>query len=492
LSRGQRFTLVAAILGSGVAAIDGTIVNVALPAIQDDLGGGLQAQQWISNAYLLTLSSLILIGGSLGDIYGRRRVFAFGVGAFGVLSLACAAAPNVDTLIAARAAQGVAGALLTPSSLAIIAAAFSERERGAAIGSWTAWGGIAIIVGPLAGGVIVDQASWRWIFAINVPLVVVTLVLIRAAVPDAATVPRRVDVLGAALCALGLAGIVFGLIEQPRFGWGSPAISRSLLGGVAVLAAFIGYEMRAAHPMLRLDLFARRNFAIANLQTLTIYAGLSVLFFFLFIFLQQVAGYSALRASLTTIPSTLIMFALSRRFGALADRYGPRFFLAAGPLVAAAGILLFLGLGMKTSYLSDLLPGLVVFSLGLSMTVAPLTATVLADADESDAGIASAINNAIARVAGLIGISAIGAIVATRLTGDAFAPNQASVDAFHEAILICAVLVASGGVVAAFGIENPKRRVKAADCAGGQLAGVPRPAAVAQASPLLEKGAAHG
>jgi EmrB/QacA subfamily drug resistance transporter len=492
LTRGQRFTLVAAILGSGVAAIDGTIVNVALPAIQDDLGGGLQAQQWISNAYLLTLSSLILIGGSLGDIYGRRRVFAIGVGSFGVLSLACAAAPNVDTLIAARAAQGVAGALLTPSSLAIIAAAFSERERGAAIGSWTAWGGIAIIVGPLAGGVIVDQASWRWIFAINVPLVVVTLMLVREAVPDAPTVPRRVDVLGAALCAIGLAGIVFGLIEQPRFGWGSPAIILTLLGGFAALAAFIAFERRATHPMLRLDLFKRRNFAIANLQTLTIYAGLSVLFFFLFIFLQQVAGYSALRASLTTIPSTLIMFALSRRFGALADRYGPRFFLTAGPLTAAVGVLMFLRLGMQTSYLSDLLPGLVVFSLGLSMTVAPLTATVLADADESDAGIASAINNAIARVAGLIGISAIGAIVATRLTGNAFAQNQASVDAFHQAILICGVLVASGGVVAAFGIENPKRRVKAADCSGGQLAGVPRPAAVAQRSPLLEKGAAHG
>ena len=203
ITRKQRFTLVAAILGSSVAAIDGTIVNVALPAIQADLGGGLQAQQWVSNAYLLTLGSLILIGGSLGDIYGRRRVFAIGVGSFGVLSLACAVAPTVETLIAARALQGVAGALLTPSSLAIIAAAFSDRERGAAIGSWTAWGGIAIIVGPLAGGLIVDQTSWRWIFAINVPLVVVTLVLVRAAVPDAPTVPRRVDVIGACLCALG-------------------------------------------------------------------------------------------------------------------------------------------------------------------------------------------------------------------------------------------------------------------------------------------------
>ena len=480
MTRGQRFTLVAAILGSSVAAIDGTIVNVALPAIQRDLGGGLQAQQWISNAYLLALGSLILIGGSLGDIYGRRRVFELGVGGFGLLSLACAAAPNVDTLIAARAAQGVAGALLTPSSLAIIAAAFSERERGAAIGSWTAWGGIAVIAGPLAGGLIVDHASWRWIFAINVPLVLVTLVLVRAAMADAPTVARRVDVLGAGLCALGLAGFVFGLIEQPRFGWGSPAIIVSLLVGLAAFASFVVYEKRAAHPMLRLDLFARRNFSIANLQTLTMYAGLSVLFFFLFIFLQQVAGYSALRAGLTTIPSTLIMFALSRRFGALADRFGPRFFLSAGPLTAAAGVLLFLRVGMGTSYLTELLPALVVFSLGLAMTVAPLTATVLADADESDAGIASAINNAIARVAGLIGISAIGAVVATRLTGGTFAPNQASVDAFHVAIVICAALVAGGGAVAAVGIENPRRKVKAAECPGGQLAGCPRPAALAR------------
>ena len=479
MTRSQRFTLVAAILGSGIAAIDGTIVNVALPAIQADLGGGLQTQQWVSNAYLLTLGSLILIGGSLGDIYGRRRVFAFGVGSFGVLSLACAAAPNVETLIAARALQGVAGALLTPSSLAIIAAAFSERERGAAIGSWTAWSGIAIIVGPLVGGLLVDQASWRWIFAINVPLVLVTLLLVRGAVPDAPTVRRRVDFVGAALCALGLAGIVFGLIEQPRFGWGSPVIIVSLLGGMAVFASFLLYEKRASDPMLRLDLFERRNFAIANLQTLAIYGGLSVLFFFLFIFLQQVAGYSALRAGLTTVPSTLILFALSRRLGALADRYGPRLFLSAGPLISAAGILLFLRTGLETSYVFDLLPALIVFSLGLAATVAPLTATVLADADESDAGIASAINNAIARVAGLIGVAAVGALVASTLPGDTFGPNRQSVDAFHQAILVCAALVAVGGIVAAFGIENPRRRVRAEECPGGQLVGAPRPAVVA-------------
>ena len=479
MTRPQRFTLVAAILGSAVVAIDGTIVNIALPAIQDDLGGGLQAQQWISNAYLLTLASLILIGGSLGDIFGRRRMFAIGVGAFGLFSIACAAAPNIDVLIAARALQGAAGALLAPSSLAIIAAAFSDRERGAAIGSWTAWGGIAVIVGPLAGGLIVDNASWRWIFAINVPVVLVTLAFVRAAVPDAPTVRRRVDLLGAGLCAIGLAGVVFGLIEQPRFGWGSPTIVLSLVVGFGSLSAFVVYERRAEHPMLRLDLFARRNFAVANLETFTVYAGLAVVFFFLFIFLQQVAGYSALRAGLTTIPSTLIMFALSRRMGALADRYGPRLFLSAGPLTSAAGIALFLRVGLTVSYLTDLLPALVVFSLGLSTTVAPLTATVLADADETDAGIASAINNAIARVGGLIGISAVGAIVAGSLSGDAFAANQASVDAFHEAMTICALLVAGGGIVAAFGIENPRRRIEATGCPGGQLVGAPQAAALA-------------
>jgi EmrB/QacA subfamily drug resistance transporter len=478
VSRRQRLTLVAAILGSGVATIDGTIVNVALPAIQRDLGGGLPAQQWVSNAYLLALGSLILIGGSLGDIYGERRIFTIGVASFGLLSIACAAAPTIETLIAARALQGAAGALLTPSSLAVIVAAFSERERGAAIGSWTAWGGISAIIGPLAGGQIVDQSSWRWIFALNVPVVVVTLVLIRAAVPQTArVVGRRVDFIGAALCVLGLGGLVFALIEQPRFGWTSPAILVPLAGGVIAFLSFLAYERRAAHPMLKLDLFSRRNFAVGNLETLTMYAGLSILFFFLLIFLQQVAGYSALRSGLTTLPVTVIMFALSRRFGALADRYGPRFFMGVGPLVAAAGILLFLRTGIHTSLLRDLLPALLVFSLGLSMTVAPLTAAVLADADETDAGIASAINNAIARVAGLVGISFIGVVVAGSLVGDTFAANDESVRAFHMSIIICAALVASGGIAGVLGITNPRRIVKAERCPGGQLAGAPEPAA---------------
>ena len=477
MSGRQRLTLLAAIVGSGVATIDGSIVNVALPAIEEDLGGGLSAQQWVSNAYLLTLGSLILIGGSLGDIYGERRVFSTGLLAFGLVSVVCAVAPTVGILIAGRALQGAAAALMVPSSLAIIVEAFELRERGAAIGTWTAWGGIAAIIGPLVGGVIVDQASWRWIFVLNVPLVLATVVLVRAAVPGGAKGShRRVDLIGAALCALGLAGVVYALIEQPHYGWNSPVIFVPLIGGAIAFASFIWYERRASAPMLKLELFARRNFAVGNAETLALYAGLAILFFFLTIFLQQVAGYSAFESGLTIIPVTLVIFLLSRRFGALADRLGPRLFMGAGPLVASLGILLFLRTGLNTDYVTELLPALLVFAFGLSLTVAPLVATVLADADENDAGIASAINNAIARVAGLVGVSVVGVVVAGTLVGDTFAPNTESVRAFHQAVLICAVLVASGGVLGAIGITNPRRAVEARRCAGGQLVGAPKPA----------------
>jgi EmrB/QacA subfamily drug resistance transporter len=481
LSRRQRLTLAAAIVGSGVAALDGTIVNVALPSIERDLGGGLTGQQWVANAYLLSLGSLILIGGSLGDIYGERRIFVIGVGAFGVFSVACALAPTIEVLIAARALQGAAGALLTPSALAIIVAAFPTGERAAAIGMWTAWGGIATIAGPLLGGVIVDHASWRWVFAINVPPVAATIALVLAAVPRTARVAgRKVDVTGALLCMLGLGGFVFALIEQPGHGWSSPLIWIPLTAGIATFAGFVVYERRTAEPMLKLELFSRRNFSVGNAETLSMYAGIAILFFFLVIYLQQVAGYSAVRSGLTTVPVTLVMFALSRRFGALADRHGPRLFMGCGPLVAAGGILLLLRVDMHPSYLTDLLPALLVFALGLTATVSPLTATVLADADESDAGIASAINNAVARVAGLVGVAVVGVVVAGTLAGDTFAPNTESVRAFHQAMAICAALVGLGGAAGLLGIVNPRRVVRAETCPGGQLAGAPEPAAEAR------------
>jgi predicted MFS family arabinose efflux permease len=288
-----------------------------------------------------------------------------------------------------------------------------------------------------------------------------------------------VDVVGALLCMLGLGGFVFALIEQPRHGWSSPLIWIPLVAGVAIFAAFLVYERRTAEPMLKLELFSRRNFAVGNAETLSMYAGVAILFFFIVIYLQEVAGYSAVQSGLTTVPVTIVMFALSRRFGALADRHGPRLFMGCGPLVAAGGILLLLRVGMHPSYLTDLLPGLLLFAVGLTATVSPLTATVLADADETDAGIASAINNAVARVAGLVGVALVGVVVAGALTGDTFAPNAESVHAFHVAMAICAALVAAGGVAGLVGIVNPRRPVKAEQCPGGQLAGVPEPAAEA-------------
>jgi EmrB/QacA subfamily drug resistance transporter len=461
-------TLVACVLGSSIALLDATIVNVALPAIERNLGGGLTTQQWVVDAYALTLGALILVGGSLGDVFGEKRVFALGVGAFGVTSLGCALAPTAGVLIGLRALQGVAGALLTPAALAVIIATFSLEERGAAIGTWTAWGGIATIAGPLAGGALVVWASWRWIFLVNLPLVAITLALVvRFVAPSDAARGRKVDVPGAVLAALGLAGPVFALIEQPRLGWGSPAVIAALVAGAALLAAFVARERSARDPMLPLALFARHNFSVGNVETLAMYSGLSVLFFLLSLYLQEVAGWSPTHAGLATLPTTIVMFMLSKRFGRLADRLGPRLFMGAGPLVAGAGLLLFLRLGHNVSFTRGLLPALLVFALGLSMTVAPLTATVLAGVSEGQAGIASAVNNAVARVAGLAGVAALGPLIGPRL----------SVSTFHLALGAAAGLLAVAGLLGAVLVENPPRRVLAEECPGGQIAGVARDAA---------------
>jgi EmrB/QacA subfamily drug resistance transporter len=517
----KRLTLIATILGSSIAILDSSVVSVALPSIQRELGGGLAGQQWVTNAYLLTLGSLILLGGSLGDIFGERRIFALGVGGFGVASLLCALAPSIGLLVAFRALQGVAGALLTPSSLAVIIATFPQRERGPAIGTWTAWGTIAGALGPLVAGAILNVASWRWIFVINLPLVLVCLWLIRKAVPATrpSTARRHVDVIGALLCVLGLGGSVFALIEQPRLGWSSFAVTGSLIGGVALFAAFLLYESHARDPMLRLDLFKSRNFAVGNVETLALYGGLSALFFFLVLYLQQVAGYTPLESGLALLPESVVMFALSSRFGALADRFGPRVFMGLGPLIAGAGILMLLTVGVHVSYTTSVLPAILLFSLGLSMTVAPLTSAVLAGVRENEAGIGSAVNNAVARVAGLIATVTIGALVAAEFgssldrtlshrrltrTGQAAvaeakrltlgrpsvaavpprqaaaitaASNTASLDAFRLGIGVAGGLVIVGGLIGAAGIRNPRRVVHAERCAGGQLAGAPLDAA---------------
>ena len=512
----KRWTLVACIMGSGIVLLDGTVVNVALPRIQIALGGGLAAQQWVVNGYLLTLSALILIGGSLGDLYGERRVFAIGVGGFGVASLGCALAPSIAVLVLARAVQGVAGALLVPSSLAVIMNTFSGSERGAAIGSWTAWGAIAGVLGPLVAGELLAIGSWRLIFLINIPLAAVCCALILVVVPGSkprGRGARHVDLPGALLCAGGLGGFVFALIEQPRLGWGSPAVFVPLIGGIVLLGSFLAFEARAPDPMLPLGLFRRRNFSAGNIETFSMYAGLSILFFFLVLFLQQIGGYTPLQSGLATLPVTVVMFALSRRFGALADRMGPRLFMGGGPLVAACGLLLLQRVTVKVDYVSEVLPALLVFALGLAMTVAPLTAAVLAGAGTEQSGIASGVNNAIARVAGLLGTASLGAVVAasfastfeSRLNGTALgasaraavrqakrlplgrpdihglpplqgravasAAEQASLHSFHLGMAIAAALVAGGGVVGALGIRNPGHEPHAASCPAGQLVG---------------------
>ncbi|HEY7206810.1 MAG TPA: MFS transporter [Gaiellaceae bacterium] len=449
--RRRRAVLLAAILGSVVVFVDGTVVNVALPSIQDDLGGGLALQQWVVDAYLLTLGSLILVGGSLGDIFGERRIFALGAGLFGVTSILCALAPTGNALIVARGCQGVAGALLTPAALATITTTFSGPERGAAIGTWTAWTGIGTVLGPVVGGWLVGAASWRAIFLINVPLVIATLGLIAVAVPPrAASGRRRIDYVGCALCVSGLGATVFALIEQPRRGWSDPLIVATLAAGLALLPTFLVWEWRVDEPMMPLGLFARRNFSVANVETFAVYAALSTLTFFLALFLQQLAGYSPFESGLALFPVTIALFALSRPVGRASARIGPRAFMAAGPFLCAAGVAGLVGLDPGQSYWTGVFPPLVLFALGMGLVVAPLTTTVLADAGEGDAGIASGINNAVARIAGLLGVAAVGVAAA----GPA---NALDVDGFHLAMAIVAALLALGGLIGLVGIRNRPR-----------------------------------
>jgi EmrB/QacA subfamily drug resistance transporter len=482
VTRSQRLTLVATILGSTVVFLDSTVVNVALPAIAEGLGAGLAGQQWVVEAYMLTLVSLLLVGGSLGDQLGRRRIFVVGLVGFGVTSALCAIAPSVGFLIAARALQGIAGALLVPGSLAIVAATFEGAARGKAVGTWTAWTGIATVIGPAGGGALIGLTSWRAIFWINLPLIAATTALTLHSVEESRDPEafRGIDWLGIFLSAAGLGGPVFALIEQPSRGWGDPLVWIPFAAGVACFALFLLHEARARQPMLDLGLFRIRNFAVANLTTLTAYAGLIGGLFFVGLYLQQVAGYSALEAGLATTPISLILFLLSPRWGRLASGTGPRLPMSAGPIVGGLGLLLLLRVGSGGDYVAEVLPAIVVFGLGLSATVAPLTATVLDSVEERHVGIASGVNNGISRVAGLLAIAVLGAVISARfaaLAGDAAGgpltanAAAASTSAFHLGIAIAGVLMIAGGIVSALGIENPQRTIKAVPSRGSAPAG---------------------
>ncbi len=446
-SAAGRWLLVVTVAGSGMAFLDGTVVNVALPAIGRDFDASTSALQWILNGYLLTLASLILLGGSLGDRYGRRRIFVIGVGVFTVASLLCAVAPNVETLIGARLLQGIGGALLTPGSLAIIEASFRPADRARAIGAWSGLGGVATAFGPLLGGWLIGAISWRAIFVINLPIGIFVAWAATRHVPETRDpgASGRIDISGAALAALGLAGTTFALIEVPDKG-ASATVLIGAVGGVAAIVGFFWRERRAATPMLPLSIFSSRQFSAANAVTFVVYAALGGYFFLLVSFLQISLDYTPIEAGAASLPVTLLMLAFSARAGALAQRIGPRLPLTLGPLIIAAGLLLMTRLDAGSFYLTGVLPGVVVFGLGLTLVVAPVTATVLAAVDTAHSGIASGVNNAVARVGSLLAVAVLP--LAAGITGDAFYDPAKMTHGFHVAVVICAVMSALGGLLA--------------------------------------------
>ena len=446
-SAAGRWVLAVAVLGSGMAFLDGTVVNVALPDIGRDLGASTSALQWVLNGYLLTLASLILLGGSMGDRYGRRRIFVLGVLLFTGASLLCAIAPTSGLLVAARLLQGIGGALLTPGSLAMIESSFRPADRARAIGAWSGLGGVATALGPLLGGYLVEAVSWRAIFLINLPIGLLVAALATRHVPETRdpTASGRLDYRGAALAGLGLAGTTYALIEGPTKGMAG-AVLLAGVGGVVALVAFLLVERTSPNPMMPLGIFASRQFSAANLVTFAVYAALGGVFFLLVSFLQISLGYSPIAAGAASLPVTALMLLFSARAGALAQRIGARIPLTIGPFVIAAGLLLMTRIEPGDSYVSSVLPAVLVFGSGLTLVVAPVTATVLAAADARHSGIASGINNAVSRVAGLLAVAVLPLIAG--LTGDAFYNPSAMTDGFHTGMLACAGLSVVGGVLA--------------------------------------------
>ncbi len=490
------------------------MTSVALPAIRNDLGGGLAGQQWVTNSYLLALGSLLLIGGSLGDVLGQKRVFLVGVAGFGITSALCALASSIPELCVLRAMQGVCAALVTPTALGLIVHVFPEDERAGAIGTWTALSSIVGVIGPFIGGVLIAAGSWRLIFLLNAPLVALTVTLIARGVPADASAESagRLDFPGALLAAVALSGSVFAVTEEPAHGW-SILVVGSIAAGILGATAFVAHEARARAPMLPLSLFRERNFTIGNLATFTAYLGLGGVIFLLPVFLQEVSGYTPVQAGLALLPVTSLLIVLSRRFGALADRIGSRVPIGLGALIAAGGLLLLGRVDQRADYVSEVLPALLVFGLGLAMLVAPLTATVLGAVEEDHAGVAAAVNTTLSRVAQLFAVAVLGAVVSlafasrvdATLGRTALGPasrgaisrakrqplgspslvrvppgervllratfEEASVHAFRVADAIAAALVAGGGLIALAGIRNPRRTVAAELCPAGAICG---------------------
>ena len=449
-----RWVLAATVLGSGVAFLDSTVVNVALPTIARDLHAGLSDLQWISDAYLLTLGALIILGGSLGDRFGRRRVFVTGLVAFTLASVVCGLAPNTLVLSIARAAQGIGGALLTPGSLAIISACFVPQDRARAVGLWSGLSGVSVAIGPFIGGWLVDSVSWRAIFFINVPIAAIAIAIAQRHVvetrdPDAA---GRLDFLGAAIISLGLAGAVYALIDGPSNGWSAATIVAAVLGA-GLLVAFPLIEARVARPMVPLRLFRSQQFTGANLTTFFVYAALSVTAFLLVLHLQHDLHYSALASGTAFLPASIVLILLSSRSGALAQRIGARVPMTAGPIVAALGLVLLAGIRPGDGYFTSVFPGVMVFGLGLTLIVAPLTAAVMAAVDAHHLGVGSAINNATARIGGLLAVAVVPALAGLTAASTHLAGVPLN-DGFTAAMRICAVMLVAGGVFAAATIRR--------------------------------------
>ncbi len=456
-----RWTILAMVLGSGIATLDGTVVGIALPAIGRQFHADVASLQWVVTGYTLSLAGLLLLGGALGDRFGRRRMFVVGVVWFAAASLLCGIAPSAGVLVGARILQGVGGALLTPGSLAILEASFVPQDRSKAIGAWSGFGGVASAIGPFVGGWLIEAVSWRLVFGINLPLAIIVCAIAIRHVPESRdpSVTGRLDYLGAALITLALTGLTFGLIQAGSSGWTAPAVVGPLGAGAVLLGLFLATEATRAQPMLPLSLFRSRQFSAANAVTFVVYAALAGGLLLLPVELQIVAGYSPIAAGAALLPVTFIMLALSARSGALATRIGPRLQMSVGPIVVALGMVMLTRIGPTATgtggYLTTVLPGVVVYGLGLAINVAPLTSTVLAAAPPEHAGVASAVNNDVARIAGLIAVAVLP--VAAGISGTAYLDPVRLDHGFTTALLIAAGLCVAGGLLAAATIRNPAK-----------------------------------